>query len=215
LNGVPVFEALHTSVNEYSEIRSMTLTPSKAHSQFMPALAAIADSLENREHDPIELVFTDNPRLDKPELETVLPSLLKDVVPVPNPNSFPTFCLPPSAHIYTLSSTFQVNTRLEAVMAAISSDKDCYMAVDMEWPVNTTNGIHGHVALISIAHKEDIFLIPVSHKIFVVYCSLLIKASRPVHISHAMMGIFIFPIFCWPGSAPHLSTKLALESKAI
>ncbi|KAM6501786.1 hypothetical protein JOM56_001763 [Amanita muscaria] len=160
LNGVPVYEALHTSVNEYSEIRSMTFTATKSHSQFMPALAAIARSLEIYGHNPVGIVVTDCPRGDKAELEAVLPSLRKDVIPVPDPKSIPTLSLPPDTIIQTLSTTYQVKTCLEAIMESVSGDEDYHAAVDMEWPVNIGAGIQGHVSLISITFGKEIFLIP-------------------------------------------------------
>ncbi|KAF8240829.1 hypothetical protein L208DRAFT_1230785, partial [Tricholoma matsutake] len=61
LNGVPVYKALHTSVNEVSEVHSLKFTPTKGHNQFMPALAAIANSLNIYSHKPIGTVITDCP----------------------------------------------------------------------------------------------------------------------------------------------------------
>jgi hypothetical protein len=78
---------LHTGINEMVEIRTMTLTPTKAHAQFMPAIKAVSKSLETYGHDPIGVVTTDMPRIDKPELENALPSLLDGVVPVPDISS--------------------------------------------------------------------------------------------------------------------------------
>ena len=45
VNGEEVFGALHTSINEYVEVRTMTLTLTKGHAQFMPALMTIPHSL--------------------------------------------------------------------------------------------------------------------------------------------------------------------------
>ena len=81
VNGVPVFTALHMVVNEYSEIRSLVMTPTKVHSQYMPAIREVSKSLATYGHEPIQLVFTDAPRIDKQELEINVPSLLKDIVP--------------------------------------------------------------------------------------------------------------------------------------
>ncbi len=158
---MPVFTALHTVVNEYSEIRSMTLTPTKVHSQFMPALQALSNSLITYGHSPIELVFTNNPRLNKSELEANIPSLLKDVVPVPNVSSLWAMTLPNNSQILLLTSPYQVNTRLNSIMNSVPDSHDFYVAVDMEWAVNCEVGIQGHVAIISMTYGEEIFLIPV------------------------------------------------------
>ncbi|KAG6836301.1 hypothetical protein H0H93_009317 [Arthromyces matolae] len=146
------------------EIRSMTLTHSKAHSQFMPALKAISTSLETYGHRPITAVMTDMPRIDKPELENTLPSLLADVVPVPDITTLPKLTIPTSEwNVTELGSRFQVNTRLNTIMGNLSDAEDFHVALDMEWSVDIENGIQGQVALVSIAFNHEILLIPL-HK---------------------------------------------------
>ncbi|KAG6848519.1 hypothetical protein H0H93_016335 [Arthromyces matolae] len=161
VSGETVFAGgLHTSVNEFVEIRSMVLTPSKAHSQFMPALCGISKSLEMYGHKPIGAVMTDMPRIDKPELEKMLPSLLTDVVPVPDITVFPQLTVPEDWNVTQLGSRYQVNTRLNTIMNSLVDNREFVVAMDMEWPVDTQNGIQGSVALISIAFNHEIFLIP-------------------------------------------------------
>jgi len=158
---VPVFTALHTVVNEYNEIRSIIMTPTKAHSQYMPALQEIPKSLNRYGHEPIQLAFTDNPRADKQELEVNIPSLLKDIVPVPNHTLLNQLTLPENNTVVVLSSTFQVNTRLNNIMNDIRHGDDFFVAMDMEWSVNRETGIHGRVALVSLSYGKEIFVIPV------------------------------------------------------
>ena len=161
VNGVPVFTALHTVVNEYSEIRSMVMTPTKAHSQYMPAIREVSKSLATYGHEPIQLVFTDAPWIDKQVLEINVPSLLNDIVPVPNHSVLDPLTIPVSSTVVILSSTFQVNTRLNSIMSKIRHDEDFFVAFDMEWSVNRDTGIHGRVALISLTYGKEIFIIPV------------------------------------------------------
>ena len=149
-------------MNEFSEIRSLVLTPTKAHNQFMPALQAISSSLSTYGQSPIEFIFTDSPRHDKFELERNIPSLLKDVVPTPNPSTMAALSLPTGTSVLMLSSTYQVNTRLNSILSDIRDNEIFYVGLDMEWPVNRETGVHGHVALISLTYGEEIFLIPVS-----------------------------------------------------
>jgi hypothetical protein len=149
-------------VNEFSEIRSLVLTPTKAHNQFMPALQSISSSLSTYGQSPIEFVFTDSPRHDKFELERNIPSLLEDVVPTPNPSTLETLSLPTGTSVLMLSSTYQVNTRLNSILSDIRNNEIFYVGLDVEWPVNRETGVHGHVALISLTYGEEIFLIPVS-----------------------------------------------------
>ncbi|KAG6886800.1 hypothetical protein C0992_002307 [Termitomyces sp. T32_za158] len=161
VSGETVFAGgLHTSVNEMGEIRSMVLTPSKSHVQFMPALKAISKSLEMYGHKPISAVMTDMPRIDKPELENTLPSLLTGVVPVPDIATLPKITVPNEWNVTQLSSRYQVNTRLNTIMDSLSENEDFYVAMDMEWSVDLENGIQGRVALISIAFEHEIFLLP-------------------------------------------------------
>ncbi|OBZ79508.1 hypothetical protein A0H81_01196 [Grifola frondosa] len=142
INGIRVFNALHTSINEYGEIRSMIMTPTKAHDQFMPALRAVSDSLKTYGHGPIELVYTDNVPGDKPELEHLLPSLLNDVISVPDSSSLEHLTLPLDCNIVMLSSAFQVNTRLGSIIASLRIKEDLYAAVDMEWSVDLESEIY-------------------------------------------------------------------------
>jgi hypothetical protein len=107
-------------------------------------------------------VFTDSPRIDKGELEAKIPSLAKDVTPVPNLSTLAELLIPSDTPVLILSSTYQVNTRLTSIMQSIKDGDEFYAAVDMEWCVNRADGITGRVALISLTYGHEIFLIPVS-----------------------------------------------------
>ena len=168
VNGCPVFGALHISVNEIGEVRTLTLTPTKAHDQCMPSLSTVSHSLRKYGHGDVELVYTDNVRGDKAELEQVFPSLRRDILPVPS-SSLESLSLPDDWEIHTLSSPFQINSRLDSLMenlADIPSSASIHVAVDMEWSVDRENGIHGRIALIQLAYRKCIYLIPVCHVIF-------------------------------------------------
>src|SRR6266487_4754492 len=93
VDGECTFGGLHTVTNEYGEVRAMTLTATKSHDQFMPALSMIPHSLHKYGHHDVELVFTDNVHGDKAELERVFPSLLSNVSPVPR-SSLPVISIP-------------------------------------------------------------------------------------------------------------------------
>lgn len=162
MGGETVFAGgLHTCINNQREIRSMVLTPNKGHNQFMPALAAISKSLQTYGHGPIQLVYTDNVRGDKAELERVLPSLRHDIVSVPEISSLEKLVIPSEWNITILSSAYQVNTRLNSLVDDLRDGDDLFIACDSEHPVDRANGIQGKVALLSFALNLDIFLIPV------------------------------------------------------
>ena len=145
-NGVLVFGALHSTTNEYNEIHSMVLTPTKAHNQYMPALATIPQSLKAYGHAPVELVFTDSVRADKTELENIFPSL-----PILDHSSYEQLECPPNWRITILSSSFQIESWLSSLMDDISNGEEMFVGMDMEWPVDQSSSIHGRVAVISIA----------------------------------------------------------------
>jgi hypothetical protein len=160
VNGVPVFSALHSTVNEYGEVRAMVLTPTKAHDQFMPILAKIPKSLSMFGHGQTEVIFTDNVRGDKVELESSLPSLKDQIVPVVKTSLEP-LQLPESWTVVELSNSHQINFRLDIIMNHKTKSTLVVAAVDMEWAVDTLSGIHGPVALIQIAYQKVVYLIKV------------------------------------------------------
>lgn len=142
----------------------MTLTPTKAHDQFMPVLAEIPRSLQKYGHKDITALFTDNVRADKAQLERVLPSLSYDIIPVPVASSLEHLSIPLAWHVSILESTFQINTRLNILMESlecIPESDTINVAVDMEWSVDRSSGIYGRVALLSIAYEKCIYLIRV------------------------------------------------------
>jgi len=161
-NGVPAFGALHSTTNKYNEIRSMVLTPTKAHNQYMPALATIPQSLKAYGHAPVELVFTDNVRADKMELENIFPSLCRDVLPIPDHSSYEQLECPLDWRITILSSSFQIESWLSSLMDDISNGEEMFVGMDMQWPVDRSSSIHGRVAVISIARDKEIYLLQVS-----------------------------------------------------
>lgn len=177
MNGEPIFGALHTATNEYVEIRQMTLTPTKAHDQFMPALAKISESLKMYGHGEIEAVMTDNVRADKAELERMFPSLRKDVHPVPLETSLPVLGVPSDWDICVLDTKYLINNRLNELMERLKDlreDQSLDVGMDMEWSVYRDQGIHGRVALVSIAYSGCIYLIQVRPSLGPLQCGLLI-----------------------------------------
>ncbi|KAG6835342.1 hypothetical protein H0H93_002451 [Arthromyces matolae] len=163
VGGEPAFGALHTAVNEYGEIREMTLTPTKSHDQFMPALAHIPHSLRKYGHGDIEGVFTDS-AADKQALEQIIPSLLKDVVP-PAATTLDSLKLPQDWSCSILKSTFQINTRLNVIMdslSRLSEHQSIAIALDMEWSVDQMTGIQGRISVVSIAFEKCVYIIQLS-----------------------------------------------------
>ncbi len=142
----------------------MTLTPTKAHSQFMPALATIPHSLREYGHEDLELIFTDNVRADKSELETVFPSLLCDVEPILASSTLEHLAVPSDWSTSILDTSFTITSCLNLLMDALCdlpTDQYLDVAMDMEWSVSLPDGISSRVSLVSIAFGKSLYLIPV------------------------------------------------------
>ena len=96
VNGQPVFIALVTIVNEFGQIRQQAFTFTKGHDDLKLLLKELNEGLEKMNLGPVELIYTDNVSADKPFLESIFPSLLRNVVRQARRNSFPLLTLPDS-----------------------------------------------------------------------------------------------------------------------
>lgn len=150
----------------------MTLTSTKAHDQFMPVLYRIPQSLTMFGHCLTEVVFTDNVKADKHELQKIFPQLLKDVVPVPEYSVMEPLDLPDDWSVIQLTSTHQVNMRMNIIMNHHTEAKPIIAAFDVQFPVDGATGIRGLVAVIQIAYEKTVYLIQVM-------CSILLIIFRP------------------------------------
>lgn len=152
----------------------MTLTPTKAHDDCMPALAEIPLTLAKYGHAPVQVVFTDSIRGDKKALEQVFPSLLSDIVSMPS-SSLKNLEIPSDWNVHFSSTTFQINTRMNVIMNDLCGSMDdgtreLHIPFDLEWPVDRNTGIYGRVALISIVYEKIIYLIRVRVYSLLVCC---------------------------------------------
>jgi len=165
--GVAFFAALHTFLNEYSEIRGMTFTPSKAHDGWAPVLQAILPSLRDYGHSEPKVVFTDNIRADKDRLLSIFPSLSAGVTPIEPVGALESLALPSDWEIVHLTNTHQVNLRFNLIMNQHSDENPIIVAFGMQWPVNTGTGVSGRVALLEFAYQKVVYLIQVCSHIHV------------------------------------------------
>ncbi|KAI1787068.1 hypothetical protein LXA43DRAFT_1098652 [Ganoderma leucocontextum] len=155
-----IFSATHSTVNEYVEIRNMIITPTKAHDQFMPLLAQILATSTKFGHSPIEVIYTDNVRGDKRALETSLPPLSHEIVPMgPAQSNLEPLAIPGKWSIILLNTALQVDLCLKSIMGNHATDRPIEVALDMEWPVDLESGIQGCIAVIQIAYRHHIYLI--------------------------------------------------------
>lgn len=61
LNGQQIHEASYTNCNEFEELRSLALVPSKSLKFVTDVLLGVARGLRENGHPPSSLVCTDNP----------------------------------------------------------------------------------------------------------------------------------------------------------
>ena len=166
IEGVSTFSALFTTVNQYSEIRSMNFTPSKKQDDWAPILSAMLPSLMNFGHSLPKVIFTDNVRADKAKLLSVFPSLSADVTPVPRSDAFDELVVPSNWNKVELPTAHQVNLRFSTIMSHHSPTSPIVVAFGIQWPIDPATGKEGRVSLIEIAYQETVYLIKVSSKHF-------------------------------------------------
>nr|VWO95947.1 Carboxylic ester hydrolase (EC [Ganoderma boninense] len=161
VEGEEVFSAMHTIVNQDVEIRGITFNPTKAHSQCMPALSKIANSLRLFGHPEVQLVYTDNVRSDKPEVKRQVPSLRKHVDPI-LVSGLTRLTIPSLWSLVHLGSKKQLKNRIDSMMddlRKLPETASLPLAFDMEWAVDRESGIFSRVALITLVYQETIYLI--------------------------------------------------------
>jgi hypothetical protein len=62
LKGQRIHEASYTNVNQFEEIRSLSLVPSKSLSFVVDQLKGVVAGLEENGHPPCSLIYTDSPQ---------------------------------------------------------------------------------------------------------------------------------------------------------
>ncbi|KAF8419486.1 hypothetical protein L210DRAFT_3766619 [Boletus edulis BED1] len=161
--GVPFFSALHTFLNEYSEIHGMTFTPSKGHDGWAPVLQAILPSLREYGHPEPKVIFTDNVRADKDKLLSIFPSLSMGVTPVERLASLKPLTFPSDWEVIHLTNTHQVNLRFNIIMSHHSDSSPVIVGFTMYWPINTSSGVSGPVALLAFTYQKIVYLVQTIH----------------------------------------------------
>lgn len=161
INGVSIFNALFTTLNHFSEIRSMTFTPSKAQDGWGPVLSAMLPSLAKFSHTPPKVVFTDSILADKDKLLTIFPSLSSNVTPIPNNCALEELTLPYDWSYVDLPTVNHINLRFSIIMSHHTSVSPVKVAFGVQWPTDPISGKAGQVSLIQIGYQKTVYLIKV------------------------------------------------------
>ena len=156
-----------TVTNCYGEIRVLALVATKSHAEFESALVKMCNSLEMYGHDPPKVFYTDNPAADKHFLESIFPSLTKNVTPVELYPTLGPFMIPPDVRVSVHSTATSINGACTRIMDDLDLDDDSICLVcslDAEWNVNMTHGGGPEpTSIIQIAYKKwvDVFQVRV------------------------------------------------------
>ncbi|KAG2219719.1 hypothetical protein INT45_006051, partial [Circinella minor] len=167
VNGVPVFAALYTVLNEYEEIRLQFLVPTKSLSHLQYGFDKLREAYELYGHEQPEIFFTDNVIGDQGFLKSVFPSLLKDVIPVSEPAtieplnipSYPLLQIPKDEVVIRCISQYQdIDINLDEFIKKINNQSMQVIGLDCEWPVNQRTKRQGKFSTIQIAGHDTVLV---------------------------------------------------------
>lgn len=161
IGGEATYHATFSTANLFSEIRSMNLTPTLSQAAWGPILGAMLPSLEMFGHGPPRYVWTDNINADKAKLQSVFPSLTKNVTPVSTPNTCENMALPWDWSVEELPTAHHVNLRFSTIMSHHSSTSPITVSFGVQWPVDPTTGNVGRISLIQVGYQKTVYLIKV------------------------------------------------------
>ena len=184
--GMKISEALHSVTNEWEEILSMVLVPSKHLLHTRAILEDISNAQNEYGHGPIELFYLDNAPQERSHYESCIPSLKTNVVPVSisaRPH-LPNASIPSSYTIKVLTNTKQMAEELIPLIELSNlrtSANPVIIACDAEWVVGKA------IALFQICFENAILLMrihrarpPTELKIIIESDSIL-KVGRQIN----------------------------------
>ncbi|KAJ6545861.1 hypothetical protein DFH09DRAFT_1321402 [Mycena vulgaris] len=162
VDGVPIFTALLTVMNEKGEICVCVFVATKSHSQFEDALRRLAEDLVVYGHNLPEVFYTDN-MVDKAMLEKIFPSLTEAVIPIDKcshlaPFETPEFVRSPAV----LDEESMINNAMRAILDDVPATGHVVIGFDSEWNVDMTQygrfGGRSPPAVVQVAYKESVFV---------------------------------------------------------
>ncbi|KAL8277487.1 hypothetical protein RQP46_010117 [Phenoliferia psychrophenolica] len=171
VNGVSVFVGLLTITNERGEIRSINLVPTKAQSQYAPALGAMRVSLNRYGHDQPVLFYTDNLQGDAPFLRRAFPSLKFDVHPLVKWGELDPLVLPDATSPTIINTAALLSSTLLKIVSEIDEQDPASQEVvglDTEHNVTQVLGPNGgvissqadsHLAILQLAWRDRVFIV--------------------------------------------------------
>ncbi|KAJ7017554.1 hypothetical protein C8F04DRAFT_979056 [Mycena alexandri] len=167
LNGVMVFVALFTIVNEFEQIRFQAFVPTKSLSHIHAALEGISQSLQAHGLPQPVLGFTDNVASDAATFMQYLPSLAAGVSPVELSefSTLPQLILPDGVTWHLCQGYREIDIACGNILELVTDEDDDNKLVDigfdMEWEFTTGIGASGpqKTALIQIAVNDVVYML--------------------------------------------------------
>ncbi|CAO3657291.1 unnamed protein product [Mucor hiemalis] len=175
-NGVSVFTALYTLMNEYEEIRMQTLAHTKSIKELAGNFDNMMESYKRYNFKMPEVFYTDNVRGDKQLLESYIPSLLtmasstvSAALKVAELAQLPPASLPSDVAIEIYESIESINCACQLILNEAENKGSVYIGFDCEWDVSRGKKL---VALIQIYH-------PSARKILLIRANQLNSVNFP------------------------------------
>jgi hypothetical protein len=175
-----------TVTNEYGDIRILALVATKSHAEFESALIKMRESLSMFGHSQPKLFYTDNPTADKHFLESIFPSLTKNVIPVAKYPSLQSYVLPSGVGYSTSSTATAINGACARILDDLDPSNEfefIKLALDAEFNVNMTRGGGPEpTSTVQIAYKNwvDIFQVILRCDFYMYLYSLLSSPDWPL-----------------------------------
>ncbi|KAJ7060520.1 hypothetical protein C8F01DRAFT_951498, partial [Mycena amicta] len=166
INGESVFGATLTVANQDGEARLLAFVATSSHSDFKTALQKVQQNLNIYGLQQPEFMFVDNVAADKNLLESVFPSLTKDVVPVNKHADKAVYNLPDNVQISISYSVLQITDAISGILHDLNSgnsNEKLVVGFDMEWNVNRNTPGQQPTAIIQIAYKQTVHILQVAH----------------------------------------------------
>ena len=158
-NGQPIFTAAYTITNQYNQVVSFSLVPSKGHEFTKPVFERLAYRQKLLNLEPTIAYFTDDVTCDKRALLETIPSL-SDIIKKPRSN-YSNLVLPKNWKVELFHNSVQADSWLDKFLR-LEANLKIHVGFDCEWNFDTVTYERGCVALIQIAYDHEIGLIHIS-----------------------------------------------------
>jgi hypothetical protein len=166
LNGVEIFVALFTLLNEYEQIRLQAFVPTKSLAHIRDSLEAFVKALEAHGLAQPIMGYTDNVASDAAFFVDCISNLGKNVQPVQLEefSDLPKWKIPSDVTVHTCSTEQQIQSACNSIIESVSTDESIvHLGFDMEWEfsIERSGGEPKKTALVQIAFPTLVYLLQI------------------------------------------------------